>query len=1209
MKQKYLSALALAAFAAPVFGANPIFTDRWTADPAPLVEGDTIYVYTGHDNAQEGELFNMPDWVCYSSKDLKTWQSHGVLLSPTDFPFGKEKSAWAAQVVKKGRKYYWYATMINTRAPGAQSIGVAVADSPLGPWKAHEKPVIVDTDTPSPYWGNDIDPTVFVDDDGTGWLVWGNPVCYIAKLKSSMLEVDGEIRAIPLPNYTEGPWLDKRGSTYYIIYPSRAHQGFGEHLDYATAPSPEGPWTYRGRISGGAQWSYTIHPGLARFKGRDIMFYHNATLTLNGVGGATGRRCVTADWVEISPKGPIKPFVQTKEGLDLPPPAKGAYKDAFKPIAKPGTSAPGFSFSEDAVSAKPRGGIATLVKWSEGAAYRSVENPYMESSQCDGFNMHGQKDSMSETFKLDANLRLARIDLYLTDGEGTDKDNPLRIVLRTGDEVLFDVSINYVPQGYGLASLSIDKARQPLLKAGTEYTLELCGRKNSAVAYWRRGWDGKKPHAFALYGEAGASRGGEKAAVTRREVKGSRLLAYRTPGDKGGLSFLADNGDGKWEHGFHRDFRMTYSNLGNWGEKAILDPFVVRTRAGENHLFFSYVDHRRPSFGHAMSWNKGNVRNWGRENWIDLPDLDKSVHVSDPLVVERKDGNFTVVFLDAAGDGAYKVVTDGKKALGPCEKVERAKYDVARERLVKVIELDGRAYTGNVVSVTKEMRDGLRGDSDEWHKTAPWHFTIDNPKDDEKRYGEISKGASLKLSVKTPVKPYAISDMLIGLFFEDINSSYELYSTNHVGTYKGHGWRKEAGEALAALKPKFMRFPGGCIVHGHDFKSMYHWKETVGPVSERKGKPNPCWGTYMDFALGYFEYFQLCEDIGAEPLPILPAGVSCPNPQVWVSDEELAQLVQDAVDLVDFAKGDPQKSKWAKVRADMGHPKPFRLNYIGIGNEEDVNDYFERGFKPIFEAIRKKDLSIKVVGTAGPSFCGRDYEEGWKLGRKYNVPILDEHYYVGCGWFYGNQHFYDDYDRKGPKVYAGEYAAHKEGRGNDMETALACAIHLANLERNGDVVAMASYAPLFAKKGAMRWAPDLIYFDDEKVYLSTDYWTQWIFGNYGGTEYVPNDLEVTIGESRLNKDDQQRYRNRFAASVVKNGKKTIVKVINTTCFPIPFEADLSPLGVKDGTDAEIVEFAGKSFDDKDAKPVTKREKIASHFTRNIPANSITAVVF
>ena len=505
--------------ASAAFGANPIFADRWTADPAPFVDGDTIYVYAGHDNAQGNELFNMPDWVCYSSTDLKTWKNHGVLLRPTDFPFGKEKSAWAAQVVKKGRKYYWYATMINTRAPGAQSIGVAVADSPLGPWKAHEKPVIVDTDTPSPYWGNDIDPTVFVDDDGTGWLVWGNPVCYIAKLKPSMLEVDGEIRAIPLPNYTEGPWLDKRGKTYYIIYPSRAHQGFGEHLDYATAPSPEGPWTYRGRISGGAQWSYTIHPGLARFKGRDIMFYHNATLALNGIGGATGRRCVTADWVEISPKGPIKPFVQTKEGLDLPPPAKGAYSQSFSPVRKPGTAARGFRFAQTSVIAKPLKPLDAFVRWGKKAVYRSVENPFMDSPQCDGFNMHGQKDVMSETFRLDADLMLSRIDFYLTDGEGTDDENPLAIVLRDGEKEIFTVGVDYVPQGYGVAGLAIDKPTRPLLKKGVEYTLELRGKKGSTACYWRRGWDGKKPHAFALYGEAGATSGGDIGAAKRREVK------------------------------------------------------------------------------------------------------------------------------------------------------------------------------------------------------------------------------------------------------------------------------------------------------------------------------------------------------------------------------------------------------------------------------------------------------------------------------------------------------------------------------------------------------------------------------------------------------------------------------------------------------------------------------------------------------------------
>jgi len=493
--------LTVAAIAATTAAnaANPLFTDRWTADPAPFAEGDTLYVYTGHDEAKDGELFNMPNWVCYSTKDLKTWTNHGVLLSPLDFPFGKEKSAWAAQVVKKNGKYYWYATMINTRAPGAQSIGVAIADSPLGPWRAQERPVIVDTDTPSPYWGNDIDPTVFVDSDGTSWLVWGNPVCYIVKLSANMLEKDGEIRVIPLPNYTEGPWLDKRGSTYYIIYPSRAHQGYGESMDYATAPSPEGPWTYRGRITGEAKWSYTIHPGLVHFKGRDILFYHNATLKLNGVGGACGRRCVTAEWVEISPNGPIKPFCQTEEGLDLPPPSKGAYAESFKPVGKPSAKKDGFKFAEIAVSPKPRRNISAFVEWGKDPAFKSAENPFMDAPECDGFNMKGGKDAMSEKFTLASDLRLARIDLYLTDGDGTDSDNPLSIVLREGDKTIFDVGVDYIPQGYGTAGLAIDKAKRPLLKAGVEYTLELRGKKGSSVAYWRRGRDGK-PHAFALYG-------------------------------------------------------------------------------------------------------------------------------------------------------------------------------------------------------------------------------------------------------------------------------------------------------------------------------------------------------------------------------------------------------------------------------------------------------------------------------------------------------------------------------------------------------------------------------------------------------------------------------------------------------------------------------------------------------------------------------------
>ena len=273
-------------------------------------------------------------------------------------------------------------------------------------------------------------------------------------------------------------------------------------MDYATAKSPLGQWTYRGRLTGGAKYSYTIHPGLARFKGKDIMFYHNASLVLNGVGGATGRRCVTADWVQISPKGVIKPFTQTEDGLELPPPPDGAYNEAPAPVRKPGTSVAGYRFAETSVAARPLRPHDAFVRWGKNAFYKSVENPFMDSPQCDGFNMHGpHKDVIAENFVLDEDLTLSRVDFYLTDGEGTDAENPLTIVLRAGPEEIFSVPVEYVPQGYGTAGLAIDKTKRPRLKKGVEYTLELRGRKGSAVAYWRRGTDGKRPHAFALYGD------------------------------------------------------------------------------------------------------------------------------------------------------------------------------------------------------------------------------------------------------------------------------------------------------------------------------------------------------------------------------------------------------------------------------------------------------------------------------------------------------------------------------------------------------------------------------------------------------------------------------------------------------------------------------------------------------------------------------------
>ena len=294
---------------------NPIFTDAWTCDPAPLVVGDRLYVYTGEDIYKDGENIGLPgnyniaDWRVYSTTDMIHWRSHGVKLRPEDFPNGKKGIAWAAQCIQKGDKFYWYVTY-NTPS-GGQCIGVAIGDTPVGPFKPHPKPLVEDKDTPGRGW-NDIDPTVLIDDDGTAWLAWGQN-SFIAKLKDNMTEIDGEITDLKLQRYIEGPWLYKRNGLYYNIY-AGSGQG-GEAINYSTAENLRGPWTYRGQVTGAAQNSFTIHPGVVDFKGHTYLFYHNGTLNRDGQRGQSLRRSVCVDELFFNEDGTIKPVTQTKEGI------------------------------------------------------------------------------------------------------------------------------------------------------------------------------------------------------------------------------------------------------------------------------------------------------------------------------------------------------------------------------------------------------------------------------------------------------------------------------------------------------------------------------------------------------------------------------------------------------------------------------------------------------------------------------------------------------------------------------------------------------------------------------------------------------------------------------------------------------------------------------------------------------------------------------
>jgi len=302
-----------------VAGQNPLFTDAFTADPAITVIGNTVYAYVGQDKAKVGGWFDMPNWLCYSTTDMKNWTAHGTVLAAKDFVNANSRSAWAAQVVEKNGKYYYYVTLDSKEG---HFITVAVSDSPTGPFKEARpgKPLITDAMTTDSHRPNaDIDPTVFIDDDGTPWMAWGNGDCYLVKLNRNMVELDGPITKVPYRNYSEGPWLFKRGDLYYNVYAADAPGEQAEQICYSTAKKITGPWTYGGFITGPAKHGFTIHPSVNEFKGQWYFFYHDGSYTLNGTPGGDCRRQVCVEYLYFNPDGTIKPITLSTEGVSVPP--------------------------------------------------------------------------------------------------------------------------------------------------------------------------------------------------------------------------------------------------------------------------------------------------------------------------------------------------------------------------------------------------------------------------------------------------------------------------------------------------------------------------------------------------------------------------------------------------------------------------------------------------------------------------------------------------------------------------------------------------------------------------------------------------------------------------------------------------------------------------------------------------------------------------
>ena len=439
-------------------------------------------------------------------------------------------------------------------------------------------------------------------------------------------------------------------------------------------------------------------------------------------------------------------------------------------------------------------------------------------------------------------------------------------------------------------------------------------------------------------------------------------------------------------------------------------------------------------------------------------------------------------------------------------------------------------------------------------------------------------------------------------------------------TYKGHGLRKDLAQALADLHPKFLRFPGGCVVHGggDGFWNTYRWKTTIGPKEQRRQLKNT-WGYHQSVGLGYFEYFQFCEDLGMEPLPILPAGVSCQgaNGGWGMKDQaqdaapmsEMDEWVDECIDLIEWANGDPATNKWAKMRAEAGHPKPFNLKYLGIGNEERISPEFCERFKYIYERVTKAHPEIVIVGTAGPGSHADngDYQNGWKLAEELNMPILDEHYYEPNTYFL-NKRQYDSYprDRK-TKVYLGEYAA----KDKKLIDALAEGLYLLHVERNGDVVAMTSYAPLFARKNGTQWNPDLIYYDNERPFLTCSYYVQQLFGQSSGNYYYGDCVKF---EGDAADAIQPMEGVHYGQSVILNTKtrQLFVKLVNASADAKKANINLSRFGIKKL--ATKTTLAGQPNDENnfDAQPIApKKEQIKAQkkFTLDLAPYSMVMLQY
>lgn len=510
----------------------------------------------------------------------------------------------------------------------------------------------------------------------------------------------------------------------------------------------------------------------------------------------------------------------------------------------------------------------------------------------------------------------------------------------------------------------------------------------------------------------------------------------------------------------------------------------------------------------------------------------------------------------------------GWKAFGKFE----VKNDGPFERCPHYVVL---GYSGHNDAATGLQNEGYFGIGIEkgedyrfsvWAKAVSGDATVEVSLVDESTMEEHQEFATAELKVsgnewkkyELVLKPAkTVQKANLRLLLKGKNS----VALEHVSLFPKHtfkdrenGMRRDLAQALYDLHPGVFRFPGGCIVEGSSLEQRYQWKNSIGPVENRPLNGNRWLSTfnyrlfpdyYQSYGLGFYEYFLLSEDIGAEPLPVLNVGMACQyqnwnNPKAHVPVDSLQPYIQDCLDLIEFANGDVNTT-WGKKRAEMGHPAPFNLKFLAVGNEQWDNLYYER-LRPFVKAIKAKYPNIKLIGTSGPDSEGKMFDKGWKAMKELKADLVDEHFYRDEHWFLSHGLRYEGYDRKGPKVFAGEYACHGKGKKwNHFETSLYEAAFMTDLERNADVVDMATYAPLFAHVDGWQWRPDMIWYDNTRMFKTVSYYVQQMYACNKGTNVLPLTMN---GKAVAGQEGQDGL---FASAVVDKHKgEVIVKVANTS---------------------------------------------------------------